>query len=100
MLVLLRRYFALLTIYLKPQWVRSLFLALLLLGNTALQLLNPQFLKTFIDAALTHAVSLHLLTIVCLFIGVALLKQGIAVADNYLGEYIAWTATNQLRSDL
>ncbi|GER86324.1 helicase [Dictyobacter vulcani] len=100
MLVLLRRYFALLATYLKPQWVGNLFLALFLLGNAGLQLLKPQLLKLFIDTALAHGISLTLLMIAFAFIGFALLNQGIAVADSYLGEYIAWTATNQLRSDL
>ncbi|GCE15211.1 ABC transporter ATP-binding protein [Tengunoibacter tsumagoiensis] len=100
MLVLLRRYFALLARYLRPQWVGSLFLALFLFGNAGLQLLKPQLLKLFIDTALAHGVSLTLLLIACSFIGFALLNQGIAVADSYLGESIAWTATNQLRTDL
>ncbi|MDQ2903431.1 MAG: ABC transporter ATP-binding protein/permease [Chloroflexota bacterium] len=96
----LRRSFSLLAVYLKPQWRRSLLLALLLLVNTGLQLLNPQLLKAFIDTVLAHGLSLTLLTIALLFVGTSLLKQLAAIADTYLGEYVAWTATNQLRSDL
>ncbi len=100
MYLLLRRYFALLATYLKPQWRRSLLLGLLLLGSTGLQLLSPQLLKTFIDTAQTHGFSLSLLTIALLFIAITLLKKLATIADIYLGEYIAWTATNQLRSDM
>ncbi|HEU5228013.1 MAG TPA: ABC transporter ATP-binding protein [Ktedonobacteraceae bacterium] len=98
--MLFRRYFVLLAVYLRPQWWRSLVLALLLIGNTGLQLLNPQLLKMFIDTALAHGISLTLLVIALLYFGVALLKQFVTIADTYLGEYMAWTATNQLRSDL
>lgn len=98
--MLFRRYFGLLAAYLKPQWWRSLLLSLLLIGNTSLQLLNPQLLKTFIDTALARGVSLTLLMVALLYFGIALLKQFVAIADTYLGEYVAWTAANQLRSDL
>jgi ATP-binding cassette, subfamily B, bacterial len=100
MYLLLRRYFTLLATYLKPQWRRSLLLGLLLLGSTGLQLLSPQLLKTFIDTAQSHGLSRSLLTIALLFIAITLLKKLAAIADIYLGEYVAWTATNQLRSDL
>ena len=82
----LRRSFSLLAVYLKPQWRRSLLLALLLLVNTGLQLLNPQLLKAFIDTVLAHGLSLTLLTIALLFVGTSLLKQLAAIADTYLGE--------------
>ena len=100
MYLLLKRYFALLAVYLKPQWRPCLALTLVLLSNVGLQLLSPQFLKTFIDAALAHGLSLSLLTIALLFVGTALLNHLTAVVDTYLGEYVAWTATNQLRNDL
>lgn len=96
----LRRYFALLTIYLKPQWKRCVVLAFVLFLGVGLQLLNPQILKAFVDTALAQSISLSLLTIALLFIGTSFLKQIVAVADTYLGEYVAWTATNQLRNDL
>ena len=95
-----RRYFALLVTYLKPQWYRTALLALLLLLSIGLQLLNPQILKYFIDTALAGGASLSLIITALLFVGIALLNQGIAVASSYLSTNIAWTATNQLRSDL
>ena len=95
-----RRYFALLVTYLKPQWYRTVLLAVLLLASIGLQLLNPQILKNFIDTALAQGASLPLIKDALLFVSIALLNQGISVAASYLSTNIAWTATNQLRSDL
>lgn len=100
MLLPLRRYFGLLATYLRPYWWRSLLLALLLLTSTGLQVLEPQILKAFIDATQVHTISFSLLAVALLFVGVALFKQLVALADTYIGEYIAWSATNQLRRDL
>jgi ATP-binding cassette, subfamily B, bacterial len=95
-----RRYFALLVTYLKPQWHRTVLLAIFLLSSIGLQLLNPQILKNFIDTALAQGASLLLIHDALLFIGVALLNQALSVAASYLSTNIAWTATNQLRADL
>ena len=95
-----RRYFALLVTYLKPQWYRTVLLAVSLLASIGLQLLNPQILKNFIDTALAQGASLPLIKDALLFVSIALLNQGISVAASYLSTNIAWTATNQLRSDL
>jgi ATP-binding cassette subfamily B protein len=95
-----RRYFALLVTYLKPLWRRVLLLALLLLAGIGLQLLNPQILASFIDTALAGGATTTLLLAGALFTGVALANQGVSVAASYLSQYVAWTATNRLRTDL
>ncbi|HLI08530.1 MAG TPA: ABC transporter ATP-binding protein [Ktedonobacteraceae bacterium] len=95
-----RRYFALLVTYLKPLRWRALLLALLLLAGIGLQLLNPQILAYFIDTALAGGAATSLLSAGVLFTGIALANQGISVASSYLSQYIAWTATNRLRTDL
>jgi ATP-binding cassette subfamily B protein len=100
MLSSVRRYFALLVTYLKPQWYRTVLLAVFLLLTIGLQLLNPQILKNFIDTVLARGATSSLITDALLFIGVALLNQAISVAASYLSTNIAWTTTNQLRSDL
>jgi ABC-type multidrug transport system fused ATPase/permease subunit len=41
----------LLVTYLKPQWQRAGLMAVLLLASIGLQLVNPQILRSFIDAA-------------------------------------------------
>ena len=51
MTIPLQRYYDLLIDYLKPQWKSMAILGGLLLGSIGLQLLNPQILRQFIDAA-------------------------------------------------
>ncbi len=87
--------------YLKPQRGRALLMSALLLGGIALQLLNPQLLRYFIDTATSPGANAQaLLGVGIVFIAVALLHQGITVFTTYLSENIAWTATNRLRTDL
>lgn len=96
----LKQYRDLLADYLKPQLGRVLWLALTLLGSIGLQILNPQLLGYFIDAATAGRSPQTLLTAALLFIGVALLIQLLTVTVTYFGENVAWTATNALRADL
>ncbi len=96
----LKSYQALLLRYLRPQWRRMSLLFLLLLISVALQLVNPQILRYFIDTALASSATSPLLLAGLLFIGVALLNQGASVWATYVSENIAWTATNTLRTDL
>jgi ATP-binding cassette subfamily B protein len=96
----LRRYLSLLITYLKPQWFRTLLMAVFLLANIGLQLLSPQILRYFIDAALNGGASLTLVFAGLLFIIVTLTNQGVTMATSYFSESVAWAATNRLRSDL
>ncbi len=95
-----KRYLSLLAIYLKPQWFRTALMTLLLLLDVGLQLLNPQILRYFINTALHGGASTSLIYAALFFIAVAILGQGVSVATIYLSENVAWTATNQLRTDL
>ncbi len=54
----------------------------------------------FIDTALAGGATTTLLLAGLLFIIIALANQGVMVTQYYLSQYIAWTATNQLRTDL
>lgn len=96
----LRKYWQLLVTYLKPQWRRVLLLALLLIASIALQLISPQLLRRFIDGALGGSPEATLVRLALLFIAVALLHQLASAAARYVGEGVAWTATNTLRADL
>ncbi len=96
----LKRYLTLLLTYLKPQWLRTLVLAVLLLTSIVLQLLNPQILRYFIDTALAGGATTSLVEAGILFIIVSLLNLGVTTATTYFSEYVAWTATNRLRADL
>ena len=95
-----KQYSNLLSAYLKPQQGRVIKLAIALLSSIALQILNPQLLGRFIDTAVEGGTTKTLITIALVFIGVAILNQGLAVLTTYLSETVAWTATNALCLDL
>ena len=86
--------------YLKPQRLRVIALASALFATIALQLINPQILRYFIDTALNQGTGPTLLKSALLFIGIALVTQGLTLMTTYLGETVAWKATNSLRTDL
>jgi hypothetical protein len=95
-----RQYASLLVDYLRPQKGSAALLAALLLGGIGLQLVNPQIVRYFLDAAETADSMNRLLGAAALFMGVALVRQVVRVAATYIGENVAWTATNLLRADL
>jgi len=100
MRVSLKQYGNLLIRYLGPQWLEVLALAVLLLGNIGLQLINPQIMRVFIDVAQTGGAAATLLRAALLFTAVALVQQVVSVLVTYVGEDVAWKATNTLRADL
>jgi ABC-type multidrug transport system fused ATPase/permease subunit len=100
MRISLKQYEDLLIKYLRPQKSRVWWLALLLFANIGLQLVNPQIMRRFIDAALAGAETESLTALALFFIGVALVQQLVAVGATYVGENVGWTATNWLRYDL
>ncbi|HEY8694007.1 MAG TPA: ABC transporter ATP-binding protein, partial [Chloroflexota bacterium] len=77
-----------------------LLLTLFLVANVGLQLLNPWIAKSFIDGA-QAGVPVAALTVTAIeFLAVALLNQGVSVAEGYVAENVGWLATNALRADL
>ena len=96
----LREYYQLLANYLKPQRRRVFWMTLALLASIGLRLLNPQIMRYFIDAALGNGELAALMQAAVLFLGIAVLGQGLAVGATYFSEQVAWTATNALRLDL
>jgi ATP-binding cassette subfamily B protein len=96
----LRRYWRLLVDYLKPQQGAVTVLAVLLLGSIGLQLANPQIVRYFLDAAETGSGLDRLFGAAALFLAVALVRQVVYIVVAYVGENVAWTATNMLRADL
>lgn len=96
----LQAYRTLLIDYLRPQRGRVLWLAVLLFSNIALQLINPQIMRNFLDLALTNGAMNTLTMLAVLFIVIALAQQVVAVGLTYVGENVGWTATNLLRYDL
>jgi ATP-binding cassette subfamily B protein len=96
----LKRYWDLLSRHIRPQRGVFTLLAVLLLGNIGLQIANPQIMRTFIDAALAGQAQQRLVIAALAFIGVALLQQVVSICVTYLGQNVAWTATNALRAEL
>jgi hypothetical protein len=74
MAVPLKRYGDLLLAYLRPQGDKVRALAVLLLSNVGLQLVNPQILRYFIDAGRAGSTLHHLLAATLLYLGVAALS--------------------------
>jgi len=100
MKVPIQQYYELLSTYLRSQWRWVLILALLILATIGLRLINPQILRTFIDTASAGGERSILIRSALLFFGIAIFTQALAVAATYVGETVAWTATNALRLDL
>ncbi|HRV95993.1 MAG TPA: ABC transporter ATP-binding protein, partial [Anaerolineae bacterium] len=96
----LNRYWALLAQYLAPLRLKVGLLATLIFSGIALQLVNPQFIRYFIDTATTTSDTRPLYLAALTFLGASLLLQGISVAATYVGEDVGWQSTNQLRADL
>ncbi len=96
----LARYRALLGAYLRPQTRQVALLAALLLTGIGLQLVNPQVIRYFLDTTQAGGNEQALLLAAGLYIGFALLRQGLTVAGAYTGNQVAWNATNRLRKDL
>jgi len=96
----IKRYLALLVTYLKPQWGRTLLMGVLLLVNVGLQLLGPQMVRFFIDTVIARGPSSILALYALLLLAITLVDEGVSVATTYLSESVAWTATNQMRTDL
>lgn len=100
MRVNLRDYRTLLMTYLASQLRQVIVLTLLLGVDIALQLVNPQLLRIFIDAISSSNLQAGLLGIALLFMAVAIIQQIVKVGATYLSERVGWIATNELRSDL
>ncbi len=95
-----KRYLALLVTYLKPQRGRTFAMGALLLVNVGLQLLGPQIVRLFIDTIIARGASTMLALYALLLVAVTLVDESVSVATTYLSENVAWTATNQMRTDL
>jgi ATP-binding cassette subfamily B protein len=86
--------------YLRTQRKQVLGLSVLLLASIALQLVNPQILRRFIDTASAGGAVETLVATGAVFMVVAFVQQGFAVGAVYLSENVGWVATNALRADL
>jgi ATP-binding cassette subfamily B protein len=100
MYVQFRRYWQLLAHYLRPQWLGMGLLAVILCGTIAVQVVTLLVASYFIDQA-TSGGNLHTLIVLALLtMGLALVRQGLAVVETYVAEQVSWAATNALRADI
>lgn len=86
--------------YLLPERRALAWLGLLLFSSIALQLVNPQIIRYFIDTAQGQGSLTPLYYAGALFIGFSLLQQGVSVVAAYFSENLGWKTTNKLRVDL
>jgi ATP-binding cassette subfamily B protein len=86
--------------YLQPYRWQMLLLAGILASTIATQLATPLVASLFIDAATGDGAMDTLVALAVLTMALALLGQGIAIAETWVAERISWGATNALREDL
>jgi ABC-type multidrug transport system fused ATPase/permease subunit len=96
----IKRYWALLHTYLKPQWPPALLLTVLLFSHIGVRLVAPQIMRFFVDTALAGGELRVLIGTAALFISIAIGSQALGIATTWVGENVAWRATNALRQDL
>jgi ABC-type multidrug transport system fused ATPase/permease subunit len=96
----LKQYWDLLKKYLLPQWQSAMLLAIFLISSIALKLINPQIIREFIDVSQAGETQEVLFQVALKFLILALIQQVVTVIASYIGEKVAWTATNSLRIDL
>ena len=93
-------YGRLLITYLKPLQGRVLLLVLLVLVGISLQLLNPQLIRRFLDGVESGKSLQELVLTAAVFTSIAIIAQITKLIGAYVGEVVAWRATNELRADL
>jgi len=86
--------------YIRDYRTQFALLMTILLVNIGLQVAIPQITRYIIDAANTGVDASILQIAAVSFIVLAIVAQVLGVAATYVGEWLSWTATNQLRADL
>src|SRR2546427_8853747 len=86
--------------YLRPQWLAVAVMSVLLLSSIGLQLLTPQIISRFIDAARAGGAPETLVRLAVLSLMVAVAGQLVSTCSAYASENVGWAATNKVREDL
>jgi ATP-binding cassette, subfamily B, bacterial len=86
--------------YLRPHLWRLLFLGVLLISGSLLQLVGPLILRNFVDGAGRVAPLGGLLALAVAYFICAGLQQLAAVAEEYVATDLGMRSTNRLRQDL
>ena len=96
----LRQYRELLSRYLKPQMGWVILMAVVLLAEIAIKLINPQVLRYFLDTAQAGSAARSLNTAAILFLTFAILQELMGLGTRYTAALVGWSSTNRLRADL
>jgi ATP-binding cassette, subfamily B, bacterial len=96
----IHHYASLLVGYLRPHRLRLAALGSLLLSSIGLELVTPQIMRSFIDTAQSGSSARVLTGLALLFLCVTFVQQLALLGTTYVGENLAWMATNALRLDL
>ena len=96
----LRRYAELLGHYMKPHWRRVALLALCIFASIGMNLLMPQIIRYFIDAAKTSGAIENMTKAAGLYLAIGFARQFVFLASSYLGQDVGWRVTNRMRGDL
>jgi ATP-binding cassette, subfamily B, bacterial len=75
-------------------------LAMILCGTICVQVITPLVASRFIDQATSGGDLSGPIILALLTMGLALVGQGLSIAETYVAENVSWTATNALRTDL
>jgi ATP-binding cassette subfamily B protein len=96
----LERYWSLLSAYLNDQQRMFLALIVVLGSSIGFTILIPQITRLFVDGASSGTSLDTLFWFACLYLVAAVFAQVLSIGAAWLGEVVAWNATNKLRSDL
>ncbi|HYH13477.1 MAG TPA: ABC transporter transmembrane domain-containing protein, partial [Thermomicrobiales bacterium] len=96
----LGRYWRLLAHYLEPHRLQVALLTVVLFAAIGVQVATPLVASRFINEAVSGATMRTLVTLALLTMLLALVGQGLAVAETWAAESVSWDATNALRIDL
>jgi ABC-type multidrug transport system fused ATPase/permease subunit len=86
--------------YLSPQRWQVLHLGGILAATLVVQLATPLVASRFLDAAVGSASLDSLLTLAGFTMLLAVMGQGIALAETWVAERLSWSITNSLRENL
>ncbi|MCM1991148.1 ABC transporter ATP-binding protein [Oceanirhabdus seepicola] len=86
--------------YSKKQKLKMSILGIAMIITVGLQIVSPQITRFFLDAAKNGEEFKHIMYAAIMFIGVAVVQQIFSLITRYLGEIVAWKATNEIRIDL
>ncbi|MGY5876225.1 MAG: ABC transporter ATP-binding protein [Candidatus Thorarchaeota archaeon] len=79
---------------------RVFILSILLVVNMALQVINPQIIRFYIDTVTQPSPQELFTNAALLYIAIAIVQQMTLIASVYISQDLAWGSTNALRSDL